>query len=113
MEGGLGMLETVNKLIVLLAMACTLFVFGKIFYQTIRDKYTKVKTAKARVVDKFKADQFARIYGSAARVPQYYVVFQMNGRKKAFRVSEFSYAGYRIGESGTLKYRGGKLVDFR
>lgn len=105
--------ETVNKIIVLLAIACTLFLFGKIIYQILRNKYAKVKIVKAQVVDKFKADKFTKIYGSTARAPQYYVVFQMDNKKKAFRVAEFSYGGYRVGERGTLKYKGDKLVDFK
>ena len=105
--------EIATKIIVILALACTVFVFGKILYQAIQNKHARVKTAKAQVVDKFKAEQFVRIYGPGAREPQYYVVFQMDGQKKSFRVSAFSYGGYQIGERGTLKYKGNKLVDFR
>ncbi len=105
--------EPVHKAIILLAIACTLFLFGRIIYQILRNKYAKVKTVKAQVVDKFKADQFAKIYGSAARVPQYYVVFQIDNKKKSFRVAEFSYGGYRVGERGMLKYKGDRLVDFK
>ena len=107
------MLEPVHKAFVLLAIACTVFLFGRIIYQILRNKYAKVKTVKAQVVDKFKADQFSKIYGSAARVPQYYVVFHIGNKKKSFRISEFSYGGYRVGERGTLKYKGDKLVDFK
>ena len=105
--------EPVHKAIILLAIACTLVLFGRIIYQVLRNKYAKVKTVKAQVVDKFKADQFSKIYGSAARVPQYYVVFQIGNKKKSFRISEFSYGGYRVGERGTLKYKGDKLVGFK
>lgn len=105
--------EPVHKVIILLAIACTLFLFGRIIYQVLRNKYAKVKAVKAQVVDKFKADKFSKIYGSAARTPQYYVVFQIGSKKKSFRVSEFSYGGYRIGERGMLKYKGDKLVDFK
>lgn len=105
--------ELVHKVIILLAKACTLFLFGRIIYQILRNKFAKVRMVKAQVVDKFKADKFAKIYGSAARTPQYYVVFQIGSKKKSFRISEFSYGGYRIGERGTLKYKGDKLVDFK
>ena len=105
--------EPVHKVIILLAIACTLFLFGKIIYQILRNKYAKVKTVKAQVVDKFKADKFTKIYGSTARAPQYYVVFQIDNKKKSFRVAEFSHSGYRVGERGTLKYKGDRLVDFK
>lgn len=105
--------ELVYKVAILLAIACTLFLFGRIIYQVLSNKYAKVKAVKAQVADKFKADKFSKIYGSAARTPQYYVVFQIGSKKKSFRVSDFSYGGYRIGECGTLKYKGEKLVDFK
>lgn len=105
--------ENANKIVALLAVAATLLLFGWIICQILRNKYAKIKTVKAQVADKFQADKFARLYGSAARKPQYYVVFRVNGKKKSFRISEFSYGGYRIGERGTLKYKGDKLVDFK
>lgn len=112
-KGGGSIPEPVHKVIILLAIACTLFLFGRIIYQILRNKFAKIETAKAQVVDKFKADKFTKIYGSAARTPHYYVVFQMGNKKKSFRVSEFSYGEYRLGEHGTLKYKGDKLVDFK
>lgn len=102
-----------NELIAMVAVAVTLLLFGGIIYQILRNKYAKIKTVKAQVEDKFVADKFAKIYGSAAKKAQYYVVFQINGKKKSFRVSEFSYGGYRVGECGTLKYKGDKLVEFK
>lgn len=107
------MSNTVNKVIILLAIACILFLLGRSIYQVFRNKYAKVKSVKAQVVDKFKADKFTKIYGSSARAPQYYVVFRIDKKKKTFRISEFSYGGYRVGESGTLVYKGDKLVDFK
>ncbi|MBR3979024.1 MAG: DUF2500 family protein [Oscillospiraceae bacterium] len=105
--------ESVQKVIILLEIACTLILFGSIIYQAFRNKFAKVETAKAQVIDKFKQDKFAKIYSSAARTSQHYVVFQIGNKKKSFRVSEFSYGGYRIGERGTLKYKGDKLVHFK
>ena len=107
------MSDTVNKIIVLIAIACILFLLGRSIYQVLRNKYAKVKSVKAQVVDKFKADKFTKIYGSSARAPQYYVVFQIDKRKKTFRISEFSFGGYSVGERGTLKYKGDKLIDFK
>lgn len=104
--------ETAHKIITLLAIACTLFLYVGIICQVLRNKYAKVKTVKAQVVDKFKADKFSKIYGSAARRPQYFVVFLIDGKKKSFRISEFSYGGYRLNERGTLKYKGDRLIDF-
>lgn len=41
------------------------------------------------------------------------VAFMANGKKRYFYVSEFSYGGYRINETGTLKYRGDRLLSFK
>ena len=94
------------------AVAVALLLFGRIICRSLRNKYAKLKTGKALVTDKFVSDKFTKIYGAAAKKPQYYVVFEMDGKKMSFRVSEFSYAGYKVGERGTLKYKGDKLVDF-
>lgn len=67
------------------------------------------KTIWAQVIDKHKIEVFSRT-GPRAR---YTVVFQTEGGKKlSFYVSEFSYGGYRRGETGALKYRGDRIIDF-
>ncbi len=104
--------EIFNNIIVILAVLCTCAIFCKIIYTVIRDRFAPVKQVKAQVADKFVADGFSKIYGSMARKPQYFVVFSIENKKRSFRVSEFSYKGYKVGERGTLKYKGSKLVDF-
>ena len=67
------------------------------------------KSVWAQVVDKHKIEFFSRT-GPRAR---YTVVFQTDsGKKLSFYVSEFSFGGYRRGETGTLKYRGDRIIDF-
>ena len=41
------------------------------------------------------------------------IVFSVNGKKKSFYVSQFSYNGYKVNEKGTLKYKGNKLISFK
>ena len=95
-------------LIILLYAAVLL----RIAYKVIKDKYAPVKSEKAQVVDKFVSDKFTKIFSSYAKKPQYYVVFAVGNRKRSFRVSEFSYKGYKVNEQGTLTYKGSKLIDF-
>ena len=49
---------------------------------------------------------------SAFAQEKYTIVFSTTDKKLAFNVSEFSYNGYNIGESGTLKYKGHKIIEF-
>ncbi len=101
-----------NDIWILLVLLATVAIYGILFWRFFSGRYGKIKTAKARVVDKFKSDQFTKIYSSAAKPAVYTIVFEIQGKKRSFRVSEFSYRGYRVGESGTLKYRGSRLIDF-
>ena len=44
---------------------------------------------------------------------KYYAVLSIDGKKKSFYVSQFSYNGYRVNEKGLLKYKGDKLIEFK
>ena len=70
-----------------------------------------VRTVKAKVVDKHKAETFSKYSGTGQAV-RYVVTFEIKGKRKGFYVSEFSYGGYRIGESGSLKYQGDRIIEF-
>ena len=75
-----------------------------------RRRLAPEKTVWAQVEDKHKIEFYSRS-GPQAR---YTVVFRTeDGKKLSFYVSEFSYGGYRRGETGTLKYRGDRIIDFR
>ena len=74
-------------------------------------QYGPVKTAKAKVVDKCKTETFSKYAGNGKAI-RYVVTFEIAGKRKGFYVSEFSYGGYRKGETGTLKYRGNRIIDF-
>ena len=76
-----------------------------------RRRHGKLQTAKAKVVDKFKTETFSKYEGSGKH-ETCRIVFEAAGKKISFAVSEFSYGGYRVGETGTLKYRGDRLIDF-
>lgn len=52
-------------------------------------------------------------YSGTGKHQKYVVVFSVEGEKKSFYVSEFSYRGYRINEKGTLTYKGDQLIEFR
>lgn len=70
--------------------------------------FAPVRTVRARVIDKNQIDLLSK-YGKRAR---YAVVFQAGDQKLSFYVSELSYRGYRLHETGTLKYKGNRILDF-
>ena len=80
--------------------------------RTIKNRYAPIKTVKAVVIDKNKIETFSK-YSGNGKVEKYVIVFSINGKKKSFYVSQFSYNGYRINEKGTLKYKGDKLIEFK
>lgn len=74
-------------------------------------RYGPIKTVKAKVIDKCKTETFSKYSGNGKAV-RYAITFEIAGKRKGFYVSEFSYGGYRKGETGTLKYRGNRIIDF-
>ena len=76
-----------------------------------RNAFSPVKSVKATVVHKQTVETFSKYAGSGKHV-KYAVTFSAKGKKRSFYVSEFSYRGYRKGESGTLTYKGDRLIDF-
>lgn len=95
--------------IILVVLMCAFWIL--FFVRIAKNKLAPVKTVKAVVVDKFKTQSNIRKYGTFTR-DQYTIVFSADGKKLSFRVSEFSYGGYRLNEKGTLKYKGNRIIDF-
>ena len=77
----------------------------------LQDRFSPVKTAKATVVHKQTVETFSKYSGNGTYT-RYSVTFQIDNKKRSFYVSEFSYRGYKVNESGTLKYRGSRIIDF-
>lgn len=101
-----------DDLFPILGVAATLTWFAAIIVWSIRRKFGKTKTCKATVVNKQINETFSKYSGNGKEY-RYYVTFRMNGKRRSFAVSQFSYSGYRIGETGTLKYKADRLIDFR
>lgn len=102
-----------NTTNIILMVALGLYIAAillRIVWELIR-RYGPVKTVPAVVVHKQKQESFSKYSGNGKR-EKYVVTFMANGKKRYFYVSEFSYGGYRINETGTLKYRGDRLISF-
>ena len=100
-----------DNLIGYIAVLVTIAWFVGILLRIYNRKYGKTKTAKATVVHKQVNEVFSK-YSGTGKTYMYYVTFRFNGKRKSFSVSEISYNGYREGETGTLKYKGDRLIDF-
>ena len=77
----------------------------------IQSKFGPVKTVKAVVTNKYISKSFSKYAGNGEKV-KYVIVFSIEGKKKYFSVSQFSYDGYRVNEKGTLTYKGSTLLKF-
>ena len=78
----------------------------------LQSRYGPIRTVKAVVADKQTVEAFSKYSGTGKSV-KYVIVFKIDGKKKSFYVSQFSYNGYRVNEKGTLKYRGDRLIEFK
>ncbi len=102
------MIDSINTIAILLFLVC----WGLIIRKVIIRRYAPVKTVKAKVVDKYKSEVVSR-YPQTLGQGCYTVVFATKDEKLAFQVSEFSYGSYQLNETGTLKYKGTKLISFQ
>lgn len=102
------MYSIINTILMVLFLLCWILIIRKI----ITNKFSTVKTAKAKVVDKYKPDIVSN-YPGTFKSERYIVVFATKDKKLSFDVSEFSYDNYKINEKGTLKYKGNKIISFQ
>ena len=75
----------------------------------ISDKMAPVRTEEAEVVDIYKHDTVSR-YPGIFRRETYTVVFRTKYQKLSFSISCVDYI---IGDKGMLKYKGGRIIDFK
>ena len=106
------MSEIVQTIGIVLFLGLWLFAAVKVAVRMVRSKCGKLRTVKAKVIDKNKIEVFDKYKGNGKHT-KYVIVFETEGKKRSFYVSEFSYGGYRVGETGTLTYRGDRIVSFQ
>ena len=85
---------------------------GSVLIRSIKNRHAPIKTVKAVVIDKHKIETFSK-YSGNGKAEKYVVVFSIDGKKKSFYVSQFSYGGYKVNDNGTLKYQGDRLIEFK
>lgn len=105
--------EKIFYMITILPFAAVLvLVIVGIPIRMLKNRFAPVKTGKAVVIDKHKIETVSQ-YSGNGKQERYVVVFSVEGKKKSFYVSSFSYGGYRLKEKGVLKYKGDTLIDFK
>jgi len=100
--------NVVNLFSIIIFLFCWFLIIKKLFWSRI----APVKTVKAEVFDKYKPDTVSN-YPGTVNQESYVVVFKAKDKKLSFNVSGFSYNNYRIGEEGTLKYKGNRMMSFK
>ena len=101
-----------NIIIISLFLGVGALAVVSLLVKAVKNRYAPIKTVKAVVIDKNKIETFSK-YSGNGKSEKYVIVFSVEGKKKSFYVSQFSYNGYRINEKGTLKYKGDKLIEFK
>ena len=109
----MGLMEGFFRLMQFALIGLVVYAYIRLFTRGFGSLVGPVKSAKAKVIDKniwYTTGEKAKGY---KKKPNYVIVFSIeNGKKKSFYVSELSYQGYHVGESGTLKYRGDRIIEF-
>ena len=101
-----------NIIIISLFLGVGALAVVSLLVKAVKNRYAPIKTVKAVVIDKNKVETFSK-YSGNGKSEKYVIVFSVEGKKKSFYVSQFSYNGYRVNEKGTLKYKGDKLIEFK
>ena len=107
-EGGVTMPDNIASWIF---MGLIAFAYLLVAIRFAKNCLAPVKKVRATVIDKNRIEVFSKYSGNGKRY-KYAIVFSTSGGKLSFYVSEFSYGGYRKGETGTLTYKGDRLIDF-
>ncbi len=100
-----------NTLIPAVCFGVFLLALVRILFRWIRNRVSPIQSLPAKVVEKQIIHAFSKYSGTGSR-PTYQVVFLVEGKKKAFRVSKFSFDGYHPGEEGILTYQADRLISF-
>lgn len=99
--------NAINFILIILVFT----LWGILIIKFFKNRYSAVKTVNATVTDKYKCQTGSKTYGELT--PECYtVVFLTKNKKLSFNVSEFSYNNYKIDETGILKYKGKRIIDF-
>ncbi len=102
------MSNVIHVFLVILLLLCWLLIITKL----IQNRFAPVKTVRAEVVDTFRSKIISKSPG-VGQQERYFVVFEADGKRISFAVSEFSYRSYEKEDQGMLTYKGSQLISFQ
>lgn len=101
----------VTGIAILLSCLTFILLFAAVAIDKLVYKYGKTKTVQAEVVSTYRIERNS--YKGGGTKVECGVVFKTEtGKKLSFHISELSYPHYRKGETGILKYKAHRLIDF-
>lgn len=100
-----------SDIINLILTVLVLVLWIVVIISAVAKKCASQKTVEAEVVDKYVRNTLSKFQGTFKQ-ESYVIVFLADGKKYDFCVSQFSYNEYRIGDKGTLKYKGSRIINF-
>ena len=103
--------DTIAIIIFLVFMGVLILIYSVPIIRIIQSKFGSTKMVKAVVTNKYVSKSFSK-YAGNGRNAKYVIVFSVDGKKKYFNVSQFSYEGYHVNETGTLTYKGSTIIKF-
>lgn len=103
--------DTIAILIFSVFMGLLILIYSVPVIRILQSKFGSTKTVQAVVANKYRSKPFSK-YAGAGKSEKYVIVFSVDGKKKYFQVSQSSYEGYQVNETGTLIYKGNRIVKF-
>ena len=102
----------VSQVLATLFLGIWILVLFRILVKAIRNKFAPIRTVPAVVLGKQPIKTFSK-YAGNGKTEKYVVIFSVEGKKKSFYVSKFSYDGYKVNGKGTLTYKGDRIIRFQ
>ena len=101
-----------STVICVIGILIFVFCWTMIAIKFFKNRNSSVLSVRATVVDKYVHTPVSKMPGEFAP-ESYMIVFMVGNEKLQFAVSEYSYNKYKVKDTGTLKYQGNRLIDFK
>ena len=102
----------VSQLLAALFLGIWILVLVRILIKAIRNHFAPIRTVPAVVTAKQTVHSLSKYPGNG-KSEKYAIIFSMEGKRKSFYVSKFSYDGYKVNEWGQLTYKGDRILSFQ
>lgn len=83
-----------------------------IIIRSVKNRFSAEKCVSATVINKEAYTKQTMSHQGPRTTRKYTITFLAGTERMYFDVSEFSYSDYEINQTGTLKYKGSRIIDF-